>query len=442
MTFVADLRTLLRLPGFRRLFAVRLTSQAADGIFQVALASSVLFSPERAPDATAIALGFTALLLPFSVLGPFVGVFLDRWPRRSTLILSNLVRVGLLAVVAVFIGADALDGRSGIAFFLVVLACFSVNRFLLAGLSAALPRVVPDDELVMANAVAPTCGTLAYIVGAGIGGLVHALAGDVVVVAVAALAYLLASGVATRLPFLGPDAAEIAAHTVLAGLRVVTRGLIAGLQHIPRPAGLALAAIGASRFFYGLTTVATILLYRNYFGDPDSGGSLAGLGLIVGASGVGYGIAAVTTPMATRRMRPQTWQVALLVFAGVLEVVPTALYTQPALVVAAVGIGITSQGVKICTDTIVQTQVADEFRGRVFSLYDVLFNVVFVSSAAVAALVLPDNGKSYPVLVVCAVGYLLTALVYRRLDAGTLSPAAAGTSRREEPGPLSDPTGP
>lgn len=439
MTFVADLRTLLRLPGFRRLFAVRLTSQAADGIFQVALASSVLFSPERAPDATAIALGFTALLLPFSVLGPFVGVFLDRWPRRSTLILSNLVRVGLLVVVAVFIGADALDGRSGIAFFLVVLACFSVNRFLLAGLSAALPRVVPDDELVMANAVAPTCGTLAYIVGAGIGGLVHALAGDVVVVAVAALAYLLASGVATRLPFLGPDAA---AHTVLAGLRVVTRGLIAGLRHIPRPAGLALAAIGASRFFYGLTTVATVLLYRNYFGDPDSGGSLAGLGLIVGASGVGYGIAAVTTPMATRRMRPQTWQVALLVFAGVLEVVPTALYTQPALVVAAVGIGITSQGVKICTDTIVQTQVADEFRGRVFSLYDVLFNVVFVSSAAVAALVLPDNGKSYPVLVVCAVGYLLTALVYRRLDAGTLSPAAAGTSRREEPGPLSDPTGP
>jgi len=184
-----------------------------------------------------------------------------------------------------------------------------------------------------------------------------------------------------------------------------------------------------------------VLLYRNYFGDRDSGGSLAGLGLIVGASGIGYGIAAVITPMATRRMRPQAWQVVLLTAAGVLEVVPTALYTQPALLVAAAGLGIASQGVKICTDTIVQTQVADQFRGRVFSFYDVLFNVVFVSAAVVAALVLPDTGKSYPVLVFCACGYLLTALTYRRLDAGTLSPAAAGTSRREGPGPLSDPTG-
>jgi MFS family permease len=441
VTFVADLRTLLRLQGFRRLFAVRLTSQSADGIFQVALASSVLFSPERAPDATAIALGFTALLLPFSVLGPFVGVFLDRWPRRSTLMMSNLVRVGLLVVVAAFIAADALDGRAGLAFFLVVLACFSVNRFLLAGLSAALPRVVPDDELVMANAVSPTCGTLAFIVGAGVGGLVHALAGDVAVVAVAAVVYLLASGVASRLPFLGPDATELAAHTVLAGLRVVTRGLIAGLRHIPRPAALALGAIGASRFFYGLTTVATVLLYRNYFGDPDSGGSLGGLGLIVGASGLGYGIAAVITPIATRRMRPQTWQVVLLCAAGVLQLFPAGLYTQPALVVAAAGLGIASQGVKICTDAIVQTHVTDRFRGRVFSLYDVLFNVVFVSAAAVAALVLPDDGKSYPVLAVCALGYLATALIYRRLDEAEVSPAAAGTPRREGPGPLSDPAG-
>jgi MFS family permease len=441
VTFVADLRTLLRLPGFRRLFAVRLTSQSADGIFQVALASSVLFSPERAPDATAIALGFTALLLPFSVLGPFVGVFLDRWPRRSTLMVSNLVRVGLLIVVAVFIGADELDGRAGLAFFLVVLACFSVNRFLLAGLSAALPRVVPDDELVMANAVSPTCGTLSFIVGAGIGGLVHAVAGDVAVVAVAAVVYLLASGAASRLPFLGPDATELAAHTVVAGLRVVTRGLIAGLRHIPRPAALALGAIGVSRFFYGLTTVATVLLYRNYFGDPDSGGSLAGLGLIVGASGLGYGIAAVITPIATRRMRPQAWQVLLLGMAAVLSIFPAGLYTQPALVIAAAGLGIASQGVKICTDAIVQTHVADQFRGRVFSLYDVLFNVVFVSAAAVAAVVLPDNGKSYPVLVVCALGYLATALIYRRLDVGTLNPAAAGTPRREGPGPLSDPAG-
>jgi len=74
VTFFRDLRVLLGYAGFRRLFAVRLFSQASDGIFQVALASTILFSPERAPSAGAIAAGFAVLLLPFSVLGPFAGV--------------------------------------------------------------------------------------------------------------------------------------------------------------------------------------------------------------------------------------------------------------------------------------------------------------------------------------------------------------------------------
>ena len=98
--------------GFRRLFSVRLLSQFADGVFQVALVSSVLFSPERAPNAGAIAAGFATILLPFSVLGPFVGVFLDRWPRRMTLVISNLVRAVVLVLVAVLVGTTTSGCRS------------------------------------------------------------------------------------------------------------------------------------------------------------------------------------------------------------------------------------------------------------------------------------------------------------------------------------------
>ena len=63
-------------------------------------------------------------------------------------------------------------------------------------------------------------------------------------------------------------------------------------------------------------------------------------------------------------------------------------------------------------DTLVQTHVDDAYRGRVFSLYDVIFNVAFVAAAAVAAAVLPDSGKSYAIIGVISVGYLLTALAY------------------------------
>ena len=68
---------LLRGQWFRRLFSVRATSQFSDGIFQAALASYVLFSPEKQPTPAAIAGTLTVMLLPFTVLGPFAGVFLE-----------------------------------------------------------------------------------------------------------------------------------------------------------------------------------------------------------------------------------------------------------------------------------------------------------------------------------------------------------------------------
>ncbi len=78
MAVVRDLRVLLRLGDFRRLLAVRLLSQCADGVYQVALATYVVFSPEKQTSATAIASAMAVLLLPYSLVGPFAGVLLDR----------------------------------------------------------------------------------------------------------------------------------------------------------------------------------------------------------------------------------------------------------------------------------------------------------------------------------------------------------------------------
>ena len=165
MTALRHLVHLLRGRWFRRLFAVRVASQLTDGVFQVALASYVVFSPEQAPGPSAIAAALAVVLLPFSVLGPFVGVFLDRWSRRQVLAWSNFARVGLVALLA--LGAHA-DLRGPLLFGLI-LACLSVNRFLLAGLSAALPHVVASDDLITANALTPTAGTLAFLPGLALG---------------------------------------------------------------------------------------------------------------------------------------------------------------------------------------------------------------------------------------------------------------------------------
>src|SRR5262245_23533676 len=144
MTFLADLRLVLRSRDFRRLFGTRLLAQTSDGIFQVALASYVFFSPDRQPSAQAVA--FAALLLPYSVVGPFTGVLLDRWRRRQVLVWANVIRAAMVVGVAGLVVTDT----TGVPFYASALAVLSVNRFFLAGLSAALPHVVATAELVMA----------------------------------------------------------------------------------------------------------------------------------------------------------------------------------------------------------------------------------------------------------------------------------------------------
>ncbi|ADB36022.1 major facilitator superfamily MFS_1 [Kribbella flavida DSM 17836] len=418
MQFIRDLGRLLRRGDFRRLFAVRLSSQFGDGVFQVALASYVLFSPERAPDAAAIAGLFAVALLPYSVLGPFTGVLLDRWSRRQILFGANVTR----AVLVLVVGAIVAAGNAGVLFYLAVLLTLGVNRFLLSGLSAGLPHVVDTDELVMANAVTPTSGTAFFLIGGGAGAGVKLLAdSDLAVLGTTSAVYLVAALLALRLGRnqLGPDLTGREPGLVEA-VRGIAKGLVDGGRHLRerRQAALGLAAIGSLRFFFGLVTVAMILLYRNEFYGPDQLDQAFGaLALASGAVGAGLFLAALVTPWATRVLTLRRWITVLFVAAAVVTAFPGGLYVQPAVVVAGFLTGFCAQGVKISVDTLVQTGVDDVYRGRVFSLYDMIFNVGQVSAAALGALILPDDGKSYPVLAFIVLGFAVSALVYSRSSA-------------------------
>jgi MFS family permease len=417
MSFLAVLRHLLRGRRFRELFVVRATSQFGDGVFQIALASYLLFSPEKQADAETIAAALAAVLLPFSVIGPFAGVFLDRYDRRLILARFNLVRA-LPTLAAAAVVASSPDADTAV--YVTVIVALGINRFLLAGLSASLPRVVDRADLLMANAVTPTSGTIAYMCGLAAGAGLRAVPvgfdRNAGVIVIAAAVYCAAGLLALRVPprFLGPDHDDRRPR-LSDELGAVVRGLVAGAQHLRerREAGLALGAVGAHRFWYGLITVATVLLYRNTFEPADSDAAFAALSVAVLGAGIGYFAAAIATPLATARLTPRAWILVLLVLAAVAQVFPTALYTEPAVVVGAFFLGLSAQGVKICVDTIVQSNVDDAFRGRVFSLYDLLFNVAFVAAALVATVVVPTTGKSYPLLLVTSAGYLTTAVAYQ-----------------------------
>ncbi|MET9470680.1 MFS transporter [Streptomyces sp. NPDC002922] len=414
MPVVRDLRVLLRLRNFRRLLAVRLLSQSADGVYQVALAAHVVFSPEKQTSAGAIASAMAVLLLPYSLIGPFAGVFLDRWPRRQVFLYGNLLRAALACCTALLILGTAPDWL----FYASALCVTAVNRFVLAGLSAALPRVVDEDRLVMANSLSPTAGTLAATAGGGLAFAVRLVAADsdAAAVLLGAGLYLASALASLRLAadLLGPDPGSPRLR-LRDALAATARGLVGGLRHLAerKDAARALAAITVIRFCYGALTVMVLMLCRYAWSDSNSGG-LALLVIAVGFSAAGSFAAAVVTPWAVGWLGRFRWMAACAAAAAVLEPALGLWFSPGPMLVAAFVLGLVTQGAKIATDTVVQTSVDDSFRGRIFSLYDVLFNVAFVGAAAVAALVLPPDGESAAVVIGVAALYTIVAVTMFR----------------------------
>ena len=419
MSVLGDLKTVAVHRDFRKLFAVRLVSQCGDGMFQVGLATLFFFSPERMATAADVAAAFAVLLLPFTVVGPFAGPLLDRWRRRQVLLLGNALRVVLaltLAVLLVTVGV-------GPAVYVLALVTLGINRFLLSALSAGLPRVVPQEQLLMANTLTPTLGAVSAVTGAvlgfAIGRLVPAgpLKDGLVLVCAAAL-FGAASSLALRLgkDQLGP---ELRAGRLLAQLRSTVGDLGEGARYLVarRTPAAALGVMGVHRFLYGANFIALILIARNLLSDPaDADAGLATFGLLTGISFAGNGLAIVLTPLAHERMTPATW---VLVCLGLGVTSQLLLVTSSAfgvVAVAAAVLGLSVQGAKIAVDTIVQRDTADAFRGRAFALYDVVYNAAFVGAAALAAVALPDTGWSRGAFAALAAAYVVTFLAFRAVS--------------------------
>jgi MFS family permease len=418
-TFIADLRTVLAERDFRRLFATRLVSQTGDGIITAGVGTYVFFNASTFPDPAAGAAAFAALYLPYSLIGPFVGVFIDRWSRRQILVWSAVLRSAFVVLTAALMAA----GSHGPPLYIAVLLVLGVNRFFLSSLSASLPHVVAEDKLVMANSVSPTIGGLM----ATIGGLValglnvatgNTERGAAITLLAGGGCYVAASLVAATMgrDLLGPvrDPGQPPRTRLTGELASVAVGLVAGARYVIRRRGpaAALGVTGGFSFLFGPLFLMVILLYRDYFYRSSVGAAEGHLGGVVIASGVGYFCAALVTPPATRRLSKPAWITLLVAAAAVITITLGETFNQLAYLAFGFGLYLTRQGVAICATTILQEEVDDAYRGRVFAFYDMMFNVTYVAGAGLCAAFMPDNGHSPAIVAVVAAGYAILAVAY------------------------------
>jgi MFS family permease len=394
------------------LLQLRWLGQFTDGLFQSSLASFVLFSPERQPNAVAAALAFAVVLLPYSIVGPYAGVFLDRFSRQKIVQVANVVRAGILVAIALSIKS----GLTGIGLTLLVLIAFGVNRLILAGLSAGLPLVVEKSELIAANALAVTGGTIGVVIGGGAGiglkkFLDHAHASDfsdAVVIIIAAGLYLLAAVIAHRLKHkeIGPADHEIRSEN--RGWREMQEGFTILREHGDSLRGIVATSIQRG----GLTalTLMGLLLERNTYhpsNNPDAG--LSGFAVALAIAGVGIGIGSLITPIFVDRVGRHRWIRAMMVGSIPFLIIFLFSQAQWSLILAAFFVGLCGQAVKVTNDALVQSKIQDEFRGRVFAFYDVCVNSAIVSGALVAALILPTSGKSILLPLLISIAYIATS---------------------------------
>ncbi|HEX9888936.1 MAG TPA: MFS transporter [Nitriliruptorales bacterium] len=411
------LRDLLRLPGFRRLLAVRYPSQAADGAFQFGAAFLLLFtlSPTEATSAGQIALVIAVTTLPFTLIGPFAGVLIDRWRRQRILVWTNLVRVGVVIVGLLLAGAPG-----GQAVFLVAtLLALSINRLLLATLGAVTPKVVPGAELVPANAIASIGGTLSSLLGAVVAAGLAELIGEdsggpQAVVVLSVLLYLTSVFWAARIPAdaLGPDLVT-PPPALRRSLRRSAQELIDGVRRIAgaRRAWAPIVMMSALRGLSGIVSIAVLLVYRNIYGAGPGE-----IGVVLVVFGIGAGLGAAGMPVIERRlgMRPETALRLALGLGGAAALVLAPGLARSALLVMHVVSGIAFSMAKIATDTLVQSALPDRYRGRVFAAYDILYNGGFLVGALVAAAFLPDATRAEDLLIGVGIVGVITALLARR----------------------------
>jgi hypothetical protein len=389
---------------FSLLMGVQFLAQAGDGIVQAALAKLIVFGGQegfeveaaRSPDELLRIVLY--VFVPYTVLSPFLGVVIDRWDRRRLLFLANGFRAVVVAIVAV-----AGTGRiPDAALFLAFLLTISSTRIVLATKAAALPVVLNDSALVEGNAVSQLLGAVFQLGGAGAALLITGVIDVEPVVLFGALVYGTGAALALWLRHVGEPRTPLTFSEEIA--RVV-RNIAAGVMEVGRTpkAGASITTYFWLRFLWSFSIVSIGIVARDLLADEDT----AVLIVTGGTGALGAGLGFLLAHWLHARVRTTSHLVfAASSVAGCAVAVFGAVDISAAIAVLTFFLGFGFFLAKISLDTLVQEALGDDFRGRAFSLYDIAYNLAWVSAAALLKIAwTPENPG--PLIVAVGLTFLI-----------------------------------
>lgn len=406
------LREVLRERDLKLLLGAQFLAQAADGLAQAVFADVLVLEPLNQGTPTRIFVLFAVTLLPYSLLSPFMGVLVDRWARRDVLVWTNVVR-GLM-LMTLFAWTGLLPGDS--ALFVATLALLGLGRLFLTTKGAVLPVLLHEHHLLQGNSLSGGGGMVAALIGAVVGIATISIVTPEAAFGLAGLIYLL-SALASR-SISVPLAHGSENQPLGAAVRSVAADLFDGVRAIWQRvhARLPLLSIFLLRTLAMFVAISAILIIKNTFGEGERVGRLSSSALALGAAGVGAFVGALSAPVLGKRLRRgglilfgfAISSAGIVALGGILNI-----YSVMALTFLG---GYGGFVTKVAVDAAVQESLPDDYRGRAFALYDILYNLASVVAGGlmVALYDAGEPARLRMVMIVAGfVGLGLTALLAR-----------------------------
>lgn len=358
---MTDYLSFLRLrPAFRSLWLAQVISLTGDWFNTIA---SVIIVNRYASSGLAVGGLFLARASPPFLLGPIAGVIADRFDRRNVLILSDVLRAG---IVLCFLLIDRPEDL-WLLYVLTVLQ-FSVSSFFEPARAALVPSLVRSDELLTANTLASITWSAMLTLGGAIGGLTASLFGVQVSLIVDALTFLASAGLV--LTVRGPFQAK----TVQA-LESGWQNFVDGMNYVRKDLDVGVVTLVKALGQVGSFDIIAALYASHVFREGQEGATT--LGLMFTAFGVG----AVIGPLISNRFgESHTVWLRGAILAGFV-CMPLAwliVGTAPTLPVALVGCVLRGAGGSInwtYSDVLLQMTVPNHLLGRVFAFNIALFTL-------------------------------------------------------------------
>ncbi|HTK28182.1 MAG TPA: MFS transporter [Vicinamibacterales bacterium] len=371
--------------NFRLLFLGQTVSQLGDWFNAVAVYALLL---DLTGSATAVAWMMVVQFLPIALFGPFAGVVVDRIDRRALMMAADVLRgvfiLGLLVVQR--------PDQVWIAY-AVMAATVSASAFFEPARTATIPNITSAAELLPANALSSAMWSAMLAIGASVGGLVTAVLGRNLAFLINAASFFASAGfiVATRYDGRPPAVVRPAGWMAVTGLH----DLVEGVRYLRRHAHV--AALMLVKAGWGLA--GGVLLLLTIFGQrvfPIGAGAAAGIGVLYGARGVGAGLGPISLRWLIGQ-QPKRLRRAIGPAFFMVGVFYVALAGAPSLAVAAGCVLLAHFGGSILwvfSTVLLQFEVPDQFRGRVFAAELALVTLVTSVSAWMTSVALDRHGWS------------------------------------------------